>query len=404
MSESFHALPAPEPVPLSPQPQTPRPSWVRRFIVDYNPFFLLSAMSMLAGSLALTNSMSWSPVRLERILALTFTINLYELLLVALGLFLIVKRNVRRDGSILLILEAFFLVDVAFLNSELFTISPWVGLAANVAVFLLVLVKLAANFIVLRIPMNSPLIAVIGIELLALFALPGLLKLEATLSGGRLTPLTMYVAWWVIFGIGVLTIGALRSYAAQGKLTWFAPLVSLLSCVSLIAHAGTGQWVYDTHYWGANLAPMLALAAFLLLPSLYTRPAGFFFAIAAVFAALSHNHTLNLYVFGHSIRPVDLTAFAIYLIVGWTLLRGIFFWLLAVGAIAGLASVFGPSVVTVRGWTQVVLERVVSFLDLVRPKTQTHWGIVGVAMSFVFLVIGAVISLRRSPGAEQPQS
>lgn len=401
MSESFEAPGAPEPAAPVQEP-TNRPNWVRRFIVDYNPFFLLSAMSMLAGSLALTNSTSWSPVRLERILALTAAINLYELLLVALGLFLIVKRNVRRDGSILLILEAFFLVDVAFLNAELFTISPWVGLAANVAVFLLALLKLSAIFTVLRIPVSSPLVAVIGIELLALFALPGLLKLEATLSGGRLTPLTMYVAWWAIFGIGVLTIGSLRVHTAQGKLNWFAPLVALMACVSLIAHAGTGQWVYDTRYWGANLAPMLALAAFWLLPNVYTRPAGFFFAIAAVFAALSHNNSLNLYVFDRAIRPVDVTALAIYLIVSWTLLRGVFLWLLAAGTVAALASVFGPSVATVRHWTQTGLERVVALLDLVRPKSQTHWGVVGVVMSFVFLVIGAVISLRRAP--EQTQT
>ncbi len=398
MSEFIHDLAAPD-------PQEPaRPSWVRRFIVDYNPFFLLSAMSMLAGSLALTNSLSWSPVPLRRILSLTLAVNFYELLLVALGLFLIVRRNARRDGSILLILEAFFLVDVAFLNSELFTISPWVGLLVNALVFILVALKLATIFIVLRIPLVSPLIGVIALELLALFALPGLLKLEATLSGGRLTPLMMYGIWWAVFIVGVLTIGSLRTCAAQGRLEWFAPLVSLLACVSLIAHAGTGQWVYDTHFWGANLAPMLALAAFLTLQPSPTRPVGFLFALAAVFASASHDRTLNLYVLGSTVTPIHLTAMAIYLVLAWTLLRGIFLWLCGIGAVAIWVAVFGPSLATIRNWFDAVLDWTVGIADAVRPKTQAGWGIVGVAMSFVFLVIGAVISLRREVLPDEQQT
>jgi hypothetical protein len=398
MSELSDASVAPLP------PPTARPGWVKRFIVDYNPFFLLSAMSMLGGSLALTNSLSWSPVRLERILLLTVAINLYELLLVALGLFLIVRRNARRDGSILLILEAFFLVDVAFLNSELFTIAPWVGLAANLVVFTLVLAKLGVIFAVLRTPFSSPLVGVIVLELLALFALPGLLKMEATISGGRLTPLMMYMVWWAVFIVGVVAIGSMRSYAAQGKLIWFAPLVSLLACVSLIAHAATSQWVYDLHYWGANLAPMLALGAFLLLPSAITRPAGFLCAAAAIFASLSHNSTLNLVVWGRAVSPIDLTALAIYLVVGWTLMRGIFLWICGFGVVAGLFAVFGPSLATVKLWAELVFDRCVAIADALRPKTLTHWGIIGVVMSFVFLVIGAVISLRREPLAEDSHS
>lgn len=393
--------------PVAPQAGPPlpaQPGWVRRFIVDYNPFFLLSAMSMLGGSLALTNSLSWSPINLGRILALAVAINVYELLLVALGLFLIIRRNARRDGSILLILEAFFLVDVAFLNAELFTMNPWVGLAANIVVLALVLAKLATIFLVLRIPLASPLMAVIALELVALFALPGLLKLEATLAGGRLTPIVMYIVWWAVFGIGVAAVGSLRSYIAQGRLTWFAPLVSLLAGVSLIAHAGTGQWVYDLRYWGANLAPMLALGAFVLLPAAMSRPAGFLCAVAAVFASMSHDHTLRLDCLGRPISPVDLTALAVYLVIAWTLARSLFLWFCGAGAIAALLAVFGPSLATIKLWIESGLERTVAVADSLRPKTLTHWGVVGVVMSFVFLVIGAVISLRREPVPQETQT
>src|SRR5580765_4984854 len=97
-----------------------RPS-VARWIVDRNPFYLLSAVCMLFGCVALTNSSSWTSIRLNRLLILTATLNFYEVLLIGLAVFLIVHRKLRRDGMILLILEAFFLVDVTFLNSEIFS-------------------------------------------------------------------------------------------------------------------------------------------------------------------------------------------------------------------------------------------------------------------------------------------
>ena len=84
---------------------TPRTSLIR-FIADHNPFFLLSAVCMLGGCLALTNSLSWSPIRLQRLVALVITLNVYELILIGLALFLIVKRRLARDGTILLMLEA----------------------------------------------------------------------------------------------------------------------------------------------------------------------------------------------------------------------------------------------------------------------------------------------------------
>ena len=67
-----------------------------RFIIDHNPFFLLSAVCMLGGCLALTNSLSWSPIRLQRLLMLVVTLNIYEALLIALAIFLIAKRRLAR--------------------------------------------------------------------------------------------------------------------------------------------------------------------------------------------------------------------------------------------------------------------------------------------------------------------
>src|SRR5689334_1313949 len=89
-----------------------------RFLFRTNPFYLLSAACMLGGCLALTNSLSWTSIPLPRLLALIVTLNVYEGMLLGLGLYLLARRGIVRDGLMLLFLEALFLVDAAFLNVE----------------------------------------------------------------------------------------------------------------------------------------------------------------------------------------------------------------------------------------------------------------------------------------------
>src|SRR3989442_15881154 len=96
------------------QTHPPR-SALLRLLQEHNPFYLLSAACMLAGCLALTNSLSWNPIATRRLLTLIVTLNVYEGALIGLALFLITRRGLVRDGKILLILEAFFLVDTTFL-------------------------------------------------------------------------------------------------------------------------------------------------------------------------------------------------------------------------------------------------------------------------------------------------
>src|SRR6266699_1904355 len=106
--------------PDSPRPMRRAGGPLLRLIVDRNPFFLLSAVSMFAG------------VRV--ILA---ALNLYEALVIGLALFLITRRDQRRDGWILLSIEALFLVDLTLLNSELFTANLRWGTAINAACWML---------------------------------------------------------------------------------------------------------------------------------------------------------------------------------------------------------------------------------------------------------------------------
>src|SRR5216110_101595 len=81
-------------------------SSLSRFIEDYNPFYLLSAACMLFGIFALNDSLDWSPIGLKKLLTMIVTLNVYEAAVIALAVFLL-KRNIRRDALLLLIVEAF---------------------------------------------------------------------------------------------------------------------------------------------------------------------------------------------------------------------------------------------------------------------------------------------------------
>jgi hypothetical protein len=389
------------PSPLLPVPPD-QPNFgqrLRRSIVDHNPFFLLSALCMLAGSLAVTNSLSWSPVRLERVLLLAVTINVYELLLVGLGVTLLRRPLARRDGSILLIVEAFFLVDVAFLNAELFAINPQVGLIANVLLFTLAVAKIAFIARAIGVEMADPRLLLAVLQIFAIYAMPGVLKFYATANGGTLPALAMLIVWWSIFAIGVGAHSLLThvpNRLAPGAVgRWFVPLLTILGGVSLLAHAGTSQWIYDLRYWGADLAPMLALAAFILCSRKATRTPGVLCAIAATFASASYGPHLRMSLLGNPLTPVHITCAVVYAVLAWTLARRAFPALIGAGAAVILATLFGPPIATMRQGLAWIVGRADQAIEIVRPKTLAHWGVVSITMSFALLALGAMLSLRR---------
>src|SRR6476620_3676533 len=105
---------APPSLPDPPRRENP----LLRFLVHHNPFYLLSALCMIAGCFALNSALQTRSGELSKLLLLMGTLQLYELLLVGLGLYLIVKHRLDRDGRTLLLLDAVFLVDLTFLNNE----------------------------------------------------------------------------------------------------------------------------------------------------------------------------------------------------------------------------------------------------------------------------------------------
>jgi hypothetical protein len=376
-------------------------------------------MCMLAGCLSLTNSLSWTSIGLGRLLALVVTLNVYEALLLGLGLYLLGRRGIVRDGLMLLFLEALFLVDAAFLNVEVYAIDLHVGVAANAVVFLLAVAKLCLVFRALRLPLDRTFGLVLS-QLAVLFVTPGIFAHVSRHHDGALPPGVTYAAWWAVGLVPMLAMFLLRGRRLN-ELTgepvpardWVATVIRrsylCLPFVSLLLHLGMLHWVYDAQLHFAYLAPVLLGVAVLLggaVPSALLRPGTVAFLrlvlpATAVLFSLDAPDVLRVAPFGSGSRvivtPVVVALGAAYVVYVCIYLSRYAFRMIAAAVAVVLALAFGPSPAQVgaagRQWTEWAAGVVARTV----PRTTTGWGVIAVGAAFAFLGIGAAVSLRKPP-------
>jgi hypothetical protein len=414
------------PLEYSPHDAANRPrSAPVRFLFRTNPFYLLSVMCMLGGCLALTNSLSWTSIPLPRLLALVITLNFYEALLLALGLYLLRRRGVVRDGLMLLLLEALFLVDAAFLNVEVFSIDLHVGLIVNAIVFVLAVVKLLAVFRVMGLARDATFGFVLA-QLAVLFAVPGLFASVTRGDGGSLPAGLAYGAWWALGLVAAMPAFFLRgrrlnqllgepaepgervAAVLRRSFTW-------LPFVSLVAHLALMHWIYNAHLHAAYVAPVLLGAAVTLSSAAPSRRmkgvdlAALQFILPALAVSLSFDapDSLRLAPPGNDSRvaltPVTATLAVAYVVYVCTFLPRYALRLLA-GAAAAVAFALAPSPAKVAAsaqqWSQWSVDAARRFVSWVMPRTSTGWGLTAVGAAFAFLGLGAAVSLKKAPEAK----
>ena len=382
-----------------------------RMLVEYNPFYLISAMFMLGGLFSLNDSLDWSPLPVGNVLILIATLNLYEMLLIGLAVFLY-HRGIRRDATMLLIIEAFFLVDAGFLNSEIFTQDLEIGLIVNVLLLVLAAVKVACVFRALHLPLRAEPFALIMLQLAVLMTVPGVFKYVAESRNGALPPLVMYAFWWVIGGIVALwgvMMGRLDFVEDSPRIEhWGRHRVVvgsllLLGFVSILAHACTSNWVYNVRWYTANLAPVL-LGLAVALASLQGNVMRFrkrmraevMLPMAAIVISAPFPTAL---VWGpEDVAPMTplrlvLLASALVYVHGFVRFRQVAFAWMS-GACLLLASL-GSSVSAIIDNIMIFNRTAMGLTKSLAPRRTVHWGVVSVVVSFMLLAIGMVLSMKK---------
>jgi hypothetical protein len=374
------------------------------FLVHHNPFYLLSALCMVAACFALNQGLSPHAGEMTKLLALLGTLNLYEAILIALGLYLIRRRGIFRDGRTLLLIEAPFLFDLMFLNTEAGSASLGKGaLVASIALA----VALAKMGIVLRVlygRLPGRAFGFIGGAMAALFLLPSGFKWME--HNGAVRAVHFYLAWCIV---GLLLaawemLGRLGSAAPipneQGIGRTIRRLYMVIPLVSLAAHLGMLHWVYRVDFAPANLAPVLlglAIAAGVLETSA-AQALRIVLPALAMLLSLGEPALFHTPLFGRvQLTPAMVAIASAYLVYVYSFFfsRAIYF---VGGAIAvGLALALGPTFAQARAGFEFAWRWTSELIDDHLPRTALQWGLAALAGAFGFLGIGAAVSLRKPP-------
>jgi hypothetical protein len=412
---------ATDPLRAPPSDTPPPATGPARFLSHQEPggvnlLFVLSAMCMLAGLFTLNDSLSWKPIAVPKLLGLVATLAVYELLLTGLGVWLYRLRQ-RRDATTLFLLEAGFVSDVAFLNSEVLTQSLPIGLAVNAVVLTLALLKLALILRTLGLPALGKTTALVGGQLALLALAPAVLKVAWSLNPhGDLDPRVLYAAWWAA-GLVPVAIALLSPWRSPDSATVDSAVrrhprvigaFVALPLLSLLAHLATSHWVYRVHWTPATLAPLvlgLAAAAALTGKRSDELRQRFAFVLPLLAIALTWGGSRELVTslpFGFSLTPLRLVllgAAAVY-VVGLLRYRSLPF-AIAVGT--GVAAVpLGGTPGEVFRTLAWLAEQLLKQLDRLVPRTASDWGVLAIIASFVLLGVGLATSLARAKRQPPP--
>jgi hypothetical protein len=374
---------------------------------DRNPFYLLSALCMFVGFRVILGALNSAPGDWKTLLQLIVTLNVYELVMIALALFLITKRGLRRDGWILLGIEALFLLDLTNLNAELFTAMPRLGAIVNSIVFFLAMVKILIIVRTLGLRLAPGTTIYIAAQLAFLFGLPGIFRLMRS-DTATISPMQIYGIWWI--AAMLVTAGAflVRRHPANNSspmaaLPW--RLYVLLPLISLLVHLSSQNRVYWVHFQVANVAPVLLAFAVVVSQSRsrWSRSAlRWSLGLVSVSILLSivppmYQHDLTGKLLGLPISPLRSILIGSALMTMWLALRHRS--LMAAQGSAGclVLAGMGTNVMEIDLTAMRTLRWLVDSLRRLIPETAGQWGCVAIVLSFALLGIGAVVSLKAAP-------
>jgi hypothetical protein len=382
-----------------------------RYVIDSNPFYLISACCMLGGCVALTNSLSWLSISTSRLVLLIATLNIYEATVIGLAAYLLLVRGLRRDGMVLVMVEAFFFIDITFLNAEISTQKSWIGPVLAVLCFLAAAAKLAVILHLLGARRRYAEFIFVLIQIAAILAVP---ILFARTPDGHVSPLAFYGGWGLV-GLMPAVYKFLAKYLNDEEASPLTPsliVFTLLPALSLATHLGILHYVYDVSFYGPMAAPVLLGAAMVLsfahdvlpMPRTDIGLLQVLLPIAAIIVSASCPGELTIYTgrLGHfSFTTLRLTLIAAYLEFIYSFLRPYWHWATAAGVASMLTVAYGPTPGEIVHWYNWLWNAFSEGFENVLPATPEGWGAMLVVLAFIFLGLGAVVSLGRRAPAQQ---
>lgn len=379
-------------------------------LMDHNPCYLLSGLCMLLGCGLLNWALYDRGGDVRKMLTLLAVVNVYELMLVGLGLLLIRKPAFLRDGRILLGLEAMFLLDITFINGVISTVSASAGMLTGLVLLGLASGKAWLIFRALRLPLAGRMWVFVTLVVAGVVLGPAIYKHVALANRGFMKPLWIYLGWCAVGGLLVAgaTIWRWRGPAdrvagerpPERALGWF---YVILAFVSLLGHQVATGWIYSVAFDWVYLAPVvLGMAAvveacrgWIVTPAMAVRLQVAILATAiwmSIDQPVALQHAMAGDVVFSPLRFVLIGAAGVCLWLLWRDHRAMFAY---AAAVCVLTAVLGPSVMAM--WMRVQEIGTATATTAIRlwPRTMLEWGVTAVGGSFVLLGAGAGWTLMR---------
>jgi hypothetical protein len=378
-----------------------RPSWTR-FIVDYNPCFLLSAICMLVGCRILNDAINSRPGDIAGACWLVLTINVYEFSLLGVAWLIRSLQGMRRDVGILVVVASLFLSDIVFVVGDLSTTNADLGI---VMAGLLTLFAVPKAWITLRLigpPKAIRMTAMVAGLIAMIVLLPAVLKKISLANDGFVSLQAIYAAWWVLGAMPIIAVVVL-GYRSLERLGGLAIMYLLVPYLVLIGHLLACTWVFKLPFYAACYAPVLlgiAVSAGMLRYRIGRDNAVVVEWLATIAAVVLASRGPASLITLPYITPLRLTALAaaVVNVHGLMVTRHLLFALTLGGLCVG--AIFGPLWPIVTGGYRWIAELLTRLGRRLTPRTNAEWGMVAVGISFALLLLGMVISLWKRPSQQ----
>jgi hypothetical protein len=388
-----------------------RHRWLR-FVIDHNPCYLLSAACMLLGCYLLNAALYTPAGDVRKLLVVLAVANVYEACVILLARVLIRFPLVRRDAWIVLFVESLFLTDITFASGVISTVDPWWGLAINGGLLALAAVKVYVILRLLRVQRVARAWAFILFQIATLLAIPIVFKQLSLPNHGRVSPVAVYLTWWVagllpVLGTMLWTLPPSRRRAEHPQSRANDVLCGLyvaVPFVSLLVHLYSAAWVYEVPFAPAFVAPVLigiavgARLAEALVQRYWVERTQFVLLAAAVCLSMGFPDTL-LFRVGPCSPNFVLVVSPLRVALGVVALFSLYMcWrqhrlacLLVSGACIA-AAVLGHSVSAIRVGMEQLGQMTLTLAWRSVPRTTLQWGCTAMAGAFTLLGLGAFLS------------
>ena len=379
-----------------------------RFFQLHNPFYLLSALCMLLRCFGLVHSLRMAAGHVETLLVLMAVVQAYEFLLTGLAWHLITTRRAERDGRMLLLLELVFLVDATYLNAELIAADVRLGALVSLLTLALCMIKVRVMFRALGLPLRAKAFTFLVAHFAALLGNPWVSA--QVFHQNSLNDVFFYGVWWLVGLLPLLHVGMADEFRARPLRTdWLQPIernfriaFMFLPSLSVLSHAASMHWVYGAPFHASYLTPIV-LGVGVSLSQLGSRwfthtsckRVRWLTPIVALLWSIHPPKELILTVpleiapdlLVSPLRVALLAAALVYFLSFWSDRWRPFF---LSGSASLLLAGAGHSVSS-------IMACVARAANLLVPKTAVEACVVSIAGAFVFLLLGAAVSLSNNP-------